>query len=121
MIRAVSEEDIEVIFTQLVYLAKQGNVMAAREVLDRCLGTAFDPATIVVSPATGGIVNAAPRSDPHSAIIPLRRSASGVLDVRNELGSVEIRSDRVVPASVVVDIQRAPRKNPSSQGGSPFS
>jgi len=38
MLRAVSEEDMEAILGKLVALARSGNVPAAKEVLDRCLG-----------------------------------------------------------------------------------
>jgi len=38
MLRAVTEEDMEAILGKLVTLARSGNVPAAKEVLDRCLG-----------------------------------------------------------------------------------
>jgi hypothetical protein len=38
MLTAVDEGDLRLIVTKLVELAKAGNVIAAREVLDRCLG-----------------------------------------------------------------------------------
>lgn len=38
MLRAVTEADVKAIVARLVKLAKEGNVQAAREVLDRCVG-----------------------------------------------------------------------------------
>jgi len=38
MLSAVSEEDMQAILGRLVALARSGNVPAAKEVLDRCLG-----------------------------------------------------------------------------------
>lgn len=38
MLEAIGPEDIAAVARQLVALAKSGNVQAAREVLDRCLG-----------------------------------------------------------------------------------
>ena len=38
MLDAVTEEDVRAIVGKLVELAKAGNVPAAKEVLDRCLG-----------------------------------------------------------------------------------
>ena len=38
LLRAVSEADMKAIVARLVKLAKEGNVRAAREVLDRCIG-----------------------------------------------------------------------------------
>lgn len=38
MLKAVSEDDLTRIVKQLVKLAVEGNVPAAKEVLDRCLG-----------------------------------------------------------------------------------
>lgn len=38
MLAAVTEEDIGAILAKLVELARSGNVQAAKEVLDRCLG-----------------------------------------------------------------------------------
>ena len=38
MLRAISEEDMQEIVAKLVALARSGNVPAAKEVLDRCLG-----------------------------------------------------------------------------------
>jgi ribosomal protein L17 len=38
MLRSVTAEDMKAISDKLVDLAKDGNVTAAREVMDRCLG-----------------------------------------------------------------------------------
>jgi len=38
MLNAVTEEDMRTILGKLVELARSGNVQAAKEVLDRCLG-----------------------------------------------------------------------------------
>ena len=38
MLKAVTEKDMRAVVMKLVELAKSGNVPAAREVLDRCLG-----------------------------------------------------------------------------------
>ena len=38
MLSAVGESDIAEIISQLVKMAREGDVRAAREVLDRCLG-----------------------------------------------------------------------------------
>ncbi len=38
LLEAVSEEELKTIVKKLVELARQGNVQAAKEVLDRCLG-----------------------------------------------------------------------------------
>ncbi len=43
MLEAVSEEDMRDILCKLVELAKAGNVPAAKEVLDRCLGKILEP------------------------------------------------------------------------------
>lgn len=42
MLEAVSEEDMAAILGKLVELAKAGNVPAAKEVLDRCLGRTLE-------------------------------------------------------------------------------
>ncbi len=42
MLNAVSEEDMGAILARLVELAKAGNVPAAKEVLDRCLGRTLE-------------------------------------------------------------------------------
>lgn len=42
MLDAVSEEDIRAIVGKLVELAKAGNVPAAKEVLDRCVGRTLE-------------------------------------------------------------------------------
>ena len=38
LLRAVSEADMQAIVARLVELAKEGNVQAAKEVIDRCIG-----------------------------------------------------------------------------------
>ena len=38
LLRAVSEADMQAIVGRLVELAKEGNVQAAKEVIDRCIG-----------------------------------------------------------------------------------
>jgi len=38
MLRAVTEADMKAILARLVKLAREGDVRAAREVLDRCIG-----------------------------------------------------------------------------------
>ena len=42
MLEAVTEEDMGAILAKLVELAKAGNVPAAKEVLDRCLGRTLE-------------------------------------------------------------------------------
>lgn len=42
-LEVVSDEDMRAIVGKLVDLAKAGNVPAAREVLDRCLGKILEP------------------------------------------------------------------------------
>jgi len=83
-----------VIMTQLVYLAKQGNVMAAREVLDRCLGTSFNPMEIVEMP---------------------RRRVLHAIDGPNSDIRTEINGSRVVAPVVKVPIRD------SSSISSPFA
>ncbi len=43
LLDAISPEDVRAIVTQLVQQAKQGDVQAAREVLDRALGKPTQP------------------------------------------------------------------------------
>ena len=38
LLAAVTREDLEAVIRKLVELAKNGNIQAAKEVLDRCLG-----------------------------------------------------------------------------------
>lgn len=42
MLEAITEEDMRAILGKLVELARLGNVQAAREVLDRCLGRSIE-------------------------------------------------------------------------------
>ena len=42
MLDAVSEEDMAAVLGKLIELAKAGNVPAAKEVLDRCLGRTLE-------------------------------------------------------------------------------
>lgn len=42
MLEAVSEGDMQAILSKLVELAKAGNIPAAKEVLDRCLGRTLE-------------------------------------------------------------------------------
>jgi hypothetical protein len=42
MLDAVSEEDMRALLGKLVELAKAGNLQAAKEVLDRCLGRTLE-------------------------------------------------------------------------------
>lgn len=42
MLDAVTEEDMRAILGKLVEMAKGGSAQAAKEVLDRCLGRAFE-------------------------------------------------------------------------------
>ena len=44
MLRCVTEDEIREVVGKLIELAKRGNVPAAREILDRCLGRAADAA-----------------------------------------------------------------------------
>ena len=52
MLGAVTDEDIKAICARLVAMAREGNVAAAREVLDRCLGKGLDPEKIQEPPAS---------------------------------------------------------------------
>ncbi len=43
LLAAVTREDIEAVVRKLIELAKSGNIQAATEILDRCLGRAVQP------------------------------------------------------------------------------
>ncbi len=47
LLRAVAEEDVQAVVAKLVELAKDGNVPAAREVLDRALGRSGESADLL--------------------------------------------------------------------------
>jgi len=54
MFRAVTTADLRDVVNKLVSMAKEGDVAAAREVLQRCLGPAEPVVAINIGPATFG-------------------------------------------------------------------